>query len=337
MPFFSRLTIFSMFATILFSCGNKTMDYCASSPDIDELPAIDIQIERLEKSLFEAESPEEVFNFLKSEPQLTQQFLDSDEYPNLSYLADQMFKLANDPYIDTLYQDVNKVFGDLSELENEFAAAFRHIKYYFPDFKAPRIATMITGLSKDLMVSDSLIVLGLDFFIGPGAKFRPIDVPGYIMKRYQKEYIVPAVILLYSDKYNRTDYADQTLLADMIYYGKSYHFTKTMMPCLPDSLLIGYSGEELIEARENQELIWAHFVQNQLFYETGTLAKTKYTGERPKTFEIGEKAPGRIGVWLGWEIVKHYALRHPDMHIAQFMAKENAQEIFKQSKYKPKN
>ena len=28
--------------------------------------------------------------------------------------------------------------------------------------------------------------------------------------------------------------------------------------------------------------------------------------ERPKTLEIGDKCPGRIGEWLGWEIVNRY-------------------------------
>ena len=125
------------------------------------------------------------------------------------------------------------------------------------------------------------------------------------------------------------------MLADMIFYGKAYYFASRTMPDVPDSVLIGYSGEEMKDVEAHQQVVWAHFVENQLLYETSHFIKKKYLEERPKTLEIGDKAPGRIGIWLGWEIVKQFMEENPEISLPELMATDDAQKIFTQSKYKP--
>jgi hypothetical protein len=56
--------------------------------------------------------------------------------------------------------------------------------------------------------------------------------------------------------------------------------------------------------------------------------------ERPKTLEIGEKCPGRIGEWLGWQIVKKYA-REQQVSLRNLMELSDARQLFMQSNYKP--
>ena len=81
----------------------------------------------------------------------------------------------------------------------------------------------------------SLIVISLDFYIGPKASYVP-DVPQYVLRRYRKEFIVPSVVLLLSQRYNRTSPTDQSLLTEMVYYGKAFEFAKDVQPDLPDNL-----------------------------------------------------------------------------------------------------
>jgi hypothetical protein len=172
--------------------------------------------------------------------------------------------------------------------------------YYYPDTTIPRVYTAVTGFAgSDLFVSDSVIIIGLDYYLGEGVTFRPLEFPQYILKRYRQEYIVPSIFLLWSSGLNKTDIEDKSMLAEMVYYGKAYYFTSQILPYASDSLVIGYSGEEISDVKQNQDVIWAHFVEKQLLYETSHFTKKKYMDERPKTLEIGEKCPGRIGEWLG--------------------------------------
>ena len=81
---------------------------------------------------------------------------------------------------------------------------------------------------------------------------------------------------------NKTEIEDKSMLAEMIYYGKAYYFTSQVLPHTQDSLLIGYSAEELQNINQNEDVIWAHFVEKQLLYETSHFTKKKYMDERPK-------------------------------------------------------
>jgi hypothetical protein len=159
----------------------------------------------------------------------------------------------------------------------------------------------------------------------------------YLLRQYIKENVVPTVMLLYGidSKYNRTNPTDKTVLADMITYGKAYYFAKQMVPCTPDSVFIWYTAEEIEGSRKNQDLIWARFIEDQILYSNNHMIKQKYLGERPKTIEVGEKCPGRIAQWVGWEIVKSYMTSHSDVTLPQLMEYQNADKLFKESKYKP--
>ena len=51
--------------------------------------------------------------------------------------------------------------------------------------------------------------------------------------------------------------------------------------------------------------------------------------------ENRDSAP-KLGVWMGWQIVRKYMKEHPDVTLQQLMADNDAQKILNQSKYKPK-
>jgi len=325
------IIIFVCFVALLSSCNSEK---CRPIPETEGI-TVEVNIERLENELFALESLPAIVEFLDTHQSFARLFLQSDQYPNDTVLARSILKIIKDPHIDTLYRETMQEFSDFSYLETEFEQAFKNIKAFYPQFKAPKIQTVVTGFASDMYVSDSLIIIGLDYFIGPEATFRPIDLPNYILERYRKEYIVPSIVLILSEQFNETDVRDKTLLAEMIYFGKAYYFTSRVLPCTNDSLLIGYSGEEIEEVNENEDIIWANFLHNKIIYETGHDMKKKFIGERPNVHEIGEKCPGRIGVWVGWEIVENYMKTHDDTTLPKIMSNADAKAIFQQSKYNP--
>ena len=108
-----------------------------------------------------------------------------------------------------------------------------------------------------------------------------------------------------------------------------------MMPCKADSVIIWYTQKEITGSRNNIDIIWTHFIENELLYETNHMVKKKYIDDRPKTYEIGDEAPGRIGTWLGWQIINTYMQENPNVTMPQMMMNDNPQELFKASKFKP--
>lgn len=321
---------------LLWNCSEEEKETCVFSPDLSASEVV-VDFEHFQDTLANLKSKEALKAFLTRQPVIRDEMLRRPEYPNDSVFLDEMFKRFSNPAIDTLLIETKNVFGNLSILESQFKSAFAHIQHYYPDFIPPLIKTVITGLDTDLFVSDSLIIVSLDFFLGPHATFRP-KTYDYLLRRYDPEDIVISSLLLYgiSDRFNKTDLKDKTVLAEMIIYGKSFYFAKHMLPCTPDSLLIWYTAEEIRGARENENLIWARLIQDKVFFSTSVMEKKNYLGDRPVTTQVGEKCPGRIGQWVGWQVVKKYMQAHPDRSLPELMNMDNAQLLFKESQYKPK-
>ena len=124
------------------------------------------------------------------------------------------------------------------------------------------------------------------------------------------------------------------MLSEMIDYGKSYYLLSKILPCTPERILIGYTEEEWEDVFENDQIIWANFVQNEWLYETNHTIKQKFLGERPNVYEIGDKCPGRIGRWLGWQIVNAYAEKS-GASVTEIMSERDLNKLFAASGYKP--
>lgn len=322
-------------ALIFWSCGKDDEDKCVFIPNVssDNTP---LTFETFHNEIAAITTKDELVSLLTREPLIRDYIFRRTAYDNDSVFISTIFNKLTNPHIDSLLMETNDVFGDLSELKAQFKEAFANLKYYYPDFVAPKVQTVISGLDNDLFVSDSLIIVSLDFYLGRGAKYRP-KLYEYLLRQYNKENIVPSCMLMYGidSRLNKTDLSDKTVLADMIAFGKAYYFAKHMLPCVPDSIFTWYTPEEIEGSRKNQDLIWARFIEDRVLFSTGYQIKQKYLGERPKTLEVGEKCPGRIGQWVGWQIVNSYMEAHPETTLPELMRFSNAQKIFKESKYKP--
>ncbi len=317
---------------ILNSCKHK--DQCIDAPDVSDIH-VNINIERLDKKLYKIPTKDDLAKLLSENKMFADAFLNISQYPDPGILIDRYYKLLNDPNIDSLFMEVDHTFGEMEDIRKQFEEAFRFVKYYYPEAKVPQIKTVVTGIANDLYLSDTLIVIGLDYYLGPDSKYPPMGIPGYILKRYQKEYMVPQIMLMYSNLFNKTDYNDKTALADMIYYGKAFYMAKNLLPCTADSLFTGYTAFETEDIDEHEPVIWAGLLENEALFETDHIIKDRLLRERPKTYEIGENCPGRIGRWIGWRIVQKYMERHPEVTLPQLMKMTDAQRIFQESKYKP--
>ncbi|KEO73622.1 gliding motility lipoprotein GldB [Anditalea andensis] len=321
------------FLILLISCSSPTVT-CELSEDILRVP-VDMDIVRMDRMFFDITSEDQLETLLEAHPEFVQDYLQADLYHSRHDFYASMMGITQ----DTLMQELNKAvqfnFQDFDAVEQELENAFKYIRYHFPDYSVPKIYTFVSGFSNDFYIDDNIIVIGLDYFLPQNHPFQPDDLPQYITKRYQREYLVPTLVTAISSKFNHTDMRDNTLLAEMVFYGKAYHFTKSILPCTPDSLVIGYSQDDILASYANEKLIWSHFVENELLFETNPFEIRKYTGEAPFTDEISPDAPGRIGRWVGWNIVDDYVASN-NISLSELMEERSATRIFRQSGYKPR-
>jgi gliding motility-associated lipoprotein GldB len=325
--------IFLVFIILItFACGKKETTCELDEAILDQ--DINLQITRLEDEFFGAKTADDYKFLMEKHPEFVKEYLQLDLYPNSDSLIVELLTIHQDSTMRTLYDSVKLEFQNFSQIEKDLENAFKAIKYNFPEFQIPKVYTFVSGFNSDLIVTEELIVIGLDYFLPATHTFQP-DQPRYLADRFEAAYIVPMLVTVISSRFNSTNPADKTLLAEMIYYGKSYYFTKAILPCTSDQYIIGYTPDQIVESFDNEEYIWAHFIENELLYETNPFELRKYVGEAPFTDEISTKAPGRIGRWLGWNIVEDYMMNN-EASLSDLMGEYNAEKIFRQSGYRPR-
>ncbi len=326
-----KISVLLLVSSLLYTCSDS-QDKTKVLNNNSAL-AISTPIVRLDTLLLACHSKDDIKDFIHQNRSVISTYFPEQQFGNQLAISTMLLDLTNNTALQNFHQQIDSLY-DFGALEQQLGQAFGRIKSQYPSFKPPRVCTMFTGFtSSDLYVSDSLIVIGLDFFGGPKAKFRP-QIYQYQLHRYAPEYLLPQIMTLLSAKYNTSNLEDQSLLADMIFYGKSYEFVHQMLPNTPDSLIIGYSGVELNETETAQDLIWGHFIDEQLLYKTDEFSKKKYIGDAPKTPAIGPRCPGSIGRWLGWKIVRKYLENQPNMALNTLMNNAKAQQILEGSKYR---
>jgi gliding motility-associated lipoprotein GldB len=254
----------------------------------------------------------------------------------------QLRSVLNNKDYKELAAEVNRTFPHMESQQKELTDAFKHIRYYYPKTKLPRLITFFSGFSVQTPVGNDYIGIGLDMFLGRDSKFYPAlvqSIPQYISRRFTPENITPRVVegFIREDMYPEKD-AERSLLSKMIYHGKVLYMMETVMPGVADSLLIGYSAEQMNWAETYKPEVWAYFLENNLLYETDYMKMQKYLTEAPFTPGIGDnsKSAPKLAVYTGWQIVKKYMENNPNVSLQQLMEEADPQKILNGSKYKPR-
>lgn len=315
---------------LLFMLGCKKSDPCTDIPDI----TIDFTYNSLIEEIHSISDTFELRSFFKEHPMVRDYFFQAPQYPSESAMLEDVMSLLKNPYLDTLYQETNRFFNE-EQLSLELENAFKRIRSYYPEYKVPKVETVYSGFGSDIYFSDSLLIIGLDYYLGEEASFRP-NVYDYLKSRLTPEHLVPQIVQFTSLKFNSTESGERTILDEMVYYGKALEFTKTILPCTADSLIMGYNSKSMASSLRSEGFLWSYFVDNALLYDKTPLNLTKYIDERPGIPEIDPICPGRIGQWIGWRIVQKFR-DEKEPSFQAFMKLTDAGEVLMQSKYRPRN
>lgn len=260
-------------------------------------------------------------------------FLFSEKYTDSFWIAK-----VNDTLQQQLTEESARVFPDLKEEKKEITQLFQHLTYYFPEFKTPRVITTTSTVDyrNKVIVTDTIVLISLDTYLGSDHEFYQ-GIQKYLRQGFVKEQIVVDMAAEYSEKYIYQQQV-KTLLDEMIYYGKQLYFKDLVIPFKTDAEKIGYSQEQIDWANANETEIWRFFVERELLYSTDASLPNRFINPAPfskfQLEEIDRESPGKIGRYMGWQIVKAY-MANNQVSIKDMLQKE-AKEIFNQSNFKPK-
>jgi len=288
--------------------------------------SIDFTVERFDK-IFAESSPKDLPKLKQTYP-----FLFSDSYPDSLWI-----EKMNDTLQQQLYAETDAIFHDFTEIKLEIKQLFQHLKYYFPEFKTPRVITVTSNVDyrNKAIVTDSIVLISLDTYLGEGHEFYE-SIPQYLKQNFQPSQITPDLATEYAKKYAYQQ-SRKTFLEEMIYFGKLLYFKDAILPLKSDADKMGYTQHQMDWAVANESEIWRHFVENELLYSTDIKLPSRFINPAPFSkfyLDLDNESSGRLGQYIGWQIVRAY-MENNNVALSKMLI-TNADDIFKQSKFKPR-
>ena len=237
-----------------------------------------------------------------------------------------------------LQKAVQREFPDLLDIESEITNLFEKIKFQFPQINLSRVIFLTNNVDYQLktVFADSILLISLDTFLGANNVLYE-GIPSYIKKELDRKYITSQIV----DKFVAYSFPppnDRTFLAKILYEGKKMYLKDVFLPHLKDNIKIGYTEDEIKWAKNNERFIWQYFVEKQILFKTDSDLMERFIEPAPFSkfyLEIDNESPGKIGVWLGWQIVKSYCGQNPDLTLIELL-NLSSKKLFNSSKYKPK-
>jgi hypothetical protein len=328
-----------LFMPLLWSCRSDHYRINTSSVSVS------IEIKRLEQDLFETD-PGQIY---VSIPVLKEKY--GDFFQIFSYVinagnindstfADLLVRFCTDKLNNEVYTSVMQHYPDINSIKKEFEDAFSHYKWYFPDKKVPAVYTCITGFNNSIITSDSVLAIGLERYLGRDCEYYPhLEIYSYMAAKMNSWNIVPDCMFGWAASrwdFNSMKYTADNALTEIIHEGKLKYFEKCMLPRVNDTILFGFTSDQMKFCRNNESQMWQYLIAKDLLFSTDQFIIRKLTGEAPFTSYFTNESPGRASVWIGFRIVESYMRKNKNASLNELMNNTDIQGILGEAKYDPK-
>jgi len=231
---------------------------------------------------------------------------------------------------------IDSAFKDISDIERKLQSGFRHYKYYFPHKTIPQIITIISGFNQSVIMTNDAIAISLDNYLGATCPFYlMLGIPEYKREDMYSNKIPTDVLLSWTMSEFVMDESQNNMISNMIYQGKMLYFLDALFPEEPDYLKIGYKPEKLDWCNKNEAEMWTYLIEHKLLFTTDRMSIVRFIGPAPFTSSFNTVSPGRTGIWLGWQIVRKYMKKNPEVTLQSLMADNDYQKILNESGYSP--
>ena len=328
--------VICFFLLSFFSCNSNPLEVNVENQQVD------LKIDRMEKDLFESKLP----NMNETNRYLFQKYGSLYEVFVAKMIGEgsihdpqigaRLQRFVSDSIIQLIYTDIKHEFGDFTAYENEFKEAFKHYKYYFPDSLVPRLVTFYSNFNAKVFPANNTLAIGLDMYLGADNKsvqqIPPDVLPQFIKNDMEKKYLVADAMKYWLlNRFYNEDTGDD-FASKIIELGKIMYLLDAMLPHVSDDIKMNYTPEELLWVQQNENNIWKSLIDNKVLYTKNPMLINQYIVDGPFTKGLTSNSPSKVGIWVGWQIVRDYVEQN-DVDVLSLLKEKNSIKILKAYKH----
>ncbi|OIP83459.1 MAG: hypothetical protein AUK44_05170 [Porphyromonadaceae bacterium CG2_30_38_12] len=232
-------------------------------------------------------------------------------------------------------QKVREVFQNTDSIVGQVTDAYSYIHHYLPALPTPPLCFFVSGFNQSILIDEKFIGIGVDFYLGSDYPAYADMTYAYMLYNMRPASIAPDVISALLFAHYHFDGMQDRLLDNMLHRAKIMYAVAALMPQLLPNEVMGYTKFQWEWCRKNEVQIWNTLVGNKDLFSTDQMLVTKYLNDAPFTSPISQESPGRLGTWVGWQIVQNYMNAHKEVSLQHLLDENNYQKILDQSGYNP--
>jgi hypothetical protein len=301
--------------TLFYGLVLLTLVGCHSSPQdpVVGMPTPNIQSIRFDSAFFAMDSlhfESDLAKLVKAYPQFSEDYF--NRILMLSSKKESSKILAFYKAYLPIYQATTKIQA-YKKATPEIAEAFKRFHYYFPSYILPKQLIYFIGPLETYgnVVTKDGLAIGLQLYMGAQSSWYYSEqintiYPTFISRQFAPEYITVNSIQNILNDYDPIALNGKQLIEQMIEIGKRQYILSQCFPNASDTLLLGYTDNQLKAIKENAGDIWIFISsQNRLFSVDPNLIAAILT-EAPYNDYFGEDIPGNVGKYIGYRIVQSW-------------------------------
>ena len=250
-------------------------------------------------------------------------------------VADMFHQFVQDTAIQSVNKKVMATFADVSDIEKDISGGFTYIHHYFPQVTLPEVYFFVSGFNRSVLMTDSLLGVGTDFYLGAGYPPYKSFIYEYLLQNMRRENLAIDVVSATLFRYFTFDGVNNALIDNMLHRGKVIWLLSVFMPDKKMEDIMGYTPAQWHWAETNEEQVWKTIVAQKHLFSTDMQLINKYLNDAPFTAPVSQESPGRLGTWIGWRIIDSYMEQKKTMTLEQLMKENNYRKILEQSHYRP--
>lgn len=289
---------------------------------------------------FDTSNPEASMNaLLKDYPDITPIYLErvvkfGDPLDTLTWQIIAHFH--NDTSVQDIYNATLKEYDDLTTLSKTLTKGFQRMHALLPQIPIPKCYAHISGFNQNIIASTGFMSVSLDDYMGADfIYYDKADIHKYQRYNMRREKLVPDMILGWISSEYTLGNINANLLSAMLHKGRLLYATSCLLPQEPDSILLGYTAEQITWAETYEQKVWKQLVGSGSLFKNDYITKTHYLNEAPFTSGVSQDSPPRLGEYIGYKIVCSYMKHNSKISLQELLETQKFKEILEESYYKP--
>lgn len=233
--------------------------------------------------------------------------------------------------------EVDKAFPSTQAIEKSLGVINANLSRKFPALPHYSYYGIISPYRQQIMMVDSVVYVALNHYLGADHPAYS-SMPEYSRVTKQPSYIpLDVAEAILSVEYPYVESPTPSAIQYYLYEGALLKGISELTGITDEAVLMGWTPEQLEQVKQQEPGIWRKMASDNLIYTTDMSTARRLCEPSPASRLIAPDLPGRIGRFIGYQIVNSYIANNPDTPIPGLLSPDfyNAPSTLIQSAYSP--